>query len=60
MGFGIPLGDWLRDKLREWAEFHLEENKLKSQGYFNYIEVKKLWKDHQSKKEIGVQFFGQF
>ena len=30
MGFGIPLGDWLRDKLKDWAEYHLEENKLKT------------------------------
>ena len=50
MGFGIPLGDWLRDKLKDWSEYHLEENKLKSQGYFNHEEVRKLWKDHQTKK----------
>ena len=50
MGFGIPLGDWLRDKLKDWAEYHLEENKLKNQGYFNYVKVRKLWHDHQSKK----------
>ena len=50
MGFGIPLGDWLRDKLKDWSETLLEENKLKNQGYFNYLEVKKLWNEHQSKK----------
>lgn len=50
MGFGIPLGDWLRDKLKDWSETLLEENKLKDQGYFNHVEVKKLWNEHQSKK----------
>ena len=50
MGFGIPLGDWLRDKLKEWSETLLEENKLKNQGYFNHVEVRKLWSEHQSKK----------
>lgn len=50
MGFGIPLGDWLRDQLKDWSETLLEENKLKNQGYFNHIKVKKLWNEHQSKK----------
>jgi asparagine synthase (glutamine-hydrolysing) len=50
MGFGIPLGDWLRDELREWAEDLLNKNNLESEGYFNANLVIKLWNEHQSKK----------
>ena len=50
MGFGIPLGDWLRDELREWAENLLNKKDLESEGYFNSDLVIKLWNEHQNKK----------
>ena len=50
MGFGIPLAEWLRSELRDWAEELIDEKKIKSEGYLNYKEVKKLWSEHQSKK----------
>ena len=34
MGFGIPVGDWLRGPLKEWAEELLDASKLASQGFF--------------------------
>jgi asparagine synthase (glutamine-hydrolysing) len=46
MGFSMPLNDWLRGPLREWAESLLNENKLHSQGYLNSKLVNDLWRQH--------------
>lgn len=50
MGFGIPLAEWLRNELKEWAEDLLDIKKIESDGYFNSKVVRKLWTEHQSKK----------
>ena len=50
MGFGIPLGDWLRDELKDWAENLLVKKNLENEGYFNSDLVLKLWSEHQNKK----------
>jgi asparagine synthase (glutamine-hydrolysing) len=49
-GFGIPLGDWLRGPLREWAESLLDERRLKSEGFFNPRPIRDKWLDHLSGK----------
>ncbi len=43
MGFGIPLDQWLRGPLREWAENLLSEERLKSQNLFEYHLIRKRW-----------------
>ena len=50
MGFGIPLGDWLRDELKDWAENLINKKNLENEGYFNSDLVIKIWHEHQSKK----------
>ena len=49
-GFGIPLGDWLRGPLRDWAESLLNEQRLHREGYFNTKYVRQLWHAHISGK----------
>jgi len=48
MGFGIPLHQWLRGPLREWAEALLDESRIRSEGYFNASLVRQKWKEHLS------------
>jgi len=48
-GFAIPLADWLRVPLREWAESLLDEGKLKDGGYLNHSLIRKRWREHLEK-----------
>ena len=48
MGFGVPIGDWLRGPLREWAENLLDENRLRREGFFHPAPVRKKWEEHLS------------
>ncbi len=48
LGFGIPLGNWLRGPLREWAEELLDESRLKREGFFYPAPIRKKWQEHLS------------
>ena len=48
MGFGVPIGDWLRGPLRDWAEDLLVPAKLRERGLFRAPEVAALWSQHLS------------
>jgi asparagine synthase (glutamine-hydrolysing) len=47
-GFAIPLGQWLRGPLREWAESLLDETRLQSEGYFHPAPIRIKWAEHLS------------
>jgi asparagine synthase (glutamine-hydrolysing) len=47
-GFSIPLGEWLRGPLREWAETLLDESRLEREGYLNAIPIRETWRQHLS------------
>ena len=46
MGFGIPLGEWLRGPLRDWAETLLDERRLRDAGLLDVAMVRRFWRDH--------------
>jgi len=51
MGFGVPLADWLRGPLREWADSLLDEKRLQQEGYFHSAPIQTMWKEHVSGKK---------
>jgi asparagine synthase (glutamine-hydrolysing) len=48
MGFSIPLGEWLRGPLRDWAESLLAEKRLREGNLFNVQHVRRHWAEHLS------------
>ena len=46
MGFAIPVGDWLRGSLRDWAEDLLSEEKLGDSNVFDVSKIRGVWARH--------------
>lgn len=48
MGFGVPLGIWLRGPLRSWAEDLLSPTLLQRDGLLRAEPIHAAWKEHLS------------
>ncbi len=47
-GFAVPIGDWLRGPLREWAEDLLSPTALGETGLLLPDPIRQAWAEHQS------------
>jgi asparagine synthase (glutamine-hydrolysing) len=45
-GFGIPLGDWFRNRLRDSLQDTLHERRIREGGILNPVAVRRLVDDH--------------
>lgn len=50
MGFGVPIGDWMRGPLREWVEELLSEKRLNEEGFLKTDDIRQKWNEHLSGK----------
>ena len=48
MGFGIPLGEWIRGPLAEWANDLLSEHSLRASGLFDVAYIRRHLAEHMS------------
>ena len=46
MGFGIPVGEWMRGSLRDWAEDLLAPKAIAEDGFFSPSVVSRTWREH--------------
>jgi len=46
VGFAIPIGQWLRGPLREWAEALLNPMRMRQEGFLWSEPVQKVWRQH--------------
>lgn len=52
-GFNIPIGEWLRGDLRDWAEDLLDETAIKDQGLLDAGVVRNTWQAHLAEHVSG-------
>ena len=52
MGFGVPLGAWLRGALRDWAEALLDASRLRREGIFRPEPIRQRWEEHLSGERV--------
>lgn len=47
-GFGVPIGQWLRGPLKDWAAELLDEQRLEAEGLFDGSAIASVWRAHQA------------
>jgi asparagine synthase (glutamine-hydrolysing) len=58
MGFGVPIGAWLRGPLRPWAEELLSERALRDRGVLEPAPVRRAWRQHvEGRRDLGYELW---
>ncbi len=55
MGFGVPIGHWLRKELKDLLLDYLSPERLKKEGLFDHVIVEREIKEHLSGR-INCQY----
>ncbi len=50
-GFSVPLANWLRGPLRDWASTLLDPVRIRQEGLFDPVAVDRLWQKHRAGSE---------
>lgn len=45
-GFAVPVGDWIRGPMREWAEAQLDVMRLRDEGFLDVVRIRSIWEAH--------------
>ena len=53
-GFGVPVGEWLRGPLRDWAEALLAPERLRADDLLRAAPIRRRWREHLA----GTQDWG--
>lgn len=56
MGFSVPVDQWLRGPLKEWASDLLSENEIKKHNLINFDLVDRKWQEHLSAKRNWMYY----
>lgn len=46
MGFGVPIDQWLKGPLHDWATELLDETRLRNDGFFDPLRITQIWKSY--------------
>jgi len=58
MGFGLPIGPWLRGVLAPWAEHLLDERRLRDQGLLDPAPIRRAWDLHRTgRRDMGYELW---
>ena len=49
-GFAIPINNWIRGPLKDWAEDLLNEDRIKKDGFLNPGPIRLRWHEHLNGK----------
>lgn len=50
-GFGVPVAQWLRGPLRDWAEDLIDPSRIRNEGYLENAPIRWRWNEHLSGKD---------
>jgi asparagine synthase (glutamine-hydrolysing) len=54
MGLSVPIDEWLRGPLREWAEDLLAPEKLESEGILSAAPIRAAWDSFQAGRGLAL------
>jgi len=54
-GFAVPVGEWLKGPLRDWAEDLLDEATMRREGYLDPDPITRRWRQHLSGARDSTQ-----